>query len=161
LVCFASEGIFEIKLGEIMGAVRFAAWTFCLLGLVVFGGCGGGPADLHAISGTVTVDGAPLEQGNIAFEPMESQRTGSGAVVSAGKFSVPRERGLPEGKFRVVVNAPVPGTGGKAASGLPGEATTPPTELIPKEWNEASTHSIEVKKQGPFVFPIEIATKGK
>jgi len=128
-----------------------------------FSGCGGGPAGLYGISGTVKVDGVPLEKGNISFEAMEGQSNSSGAVVSAGNFTIPRDHGLREGKYRVVVNAPTPGTGGAkaAADAPPGEGPPPPKELIPPDWNESSTHTIEVKKEGPFVFSFEIATKGK
>jgi hypothetical protein len=131
--------------------------------VVLFSGCGGGAAGLYGISGTVKVDGAPLEKGNISFEATESQPTSSGAVISGGNFTIPREHGLPEGKYRVVVNAPTPGTGGGkvAADTPPGEGPPPPKELIPPDWNESSSHTIEVKKGGPFTFSFEIATKGK
>src|SRR6185437_3756250 len=101
--------------------------------VVLFSGCGGGAAGLYGISGTVKVDGAPLEKGNISFEATESQPTSSGAVISGGNFTIPREHGLPEGKYRVVVNAPTPGTGGgkAAADTPPGEGPPPPKELIP------------------------------
>jgi hypothetical protein len=125
-------------------------------------GCGGAPAGLHAISGTVKLDGAPVEKGSIGFEPMSDQRTGGGAVIAAGNYAIPQAHGLAEGKYRVVVHAPAPGSEGKAApNAAPGEAAPPPKDLIPPEWNESSTHTIEVTKQGPYVFPIEIATKGK
>lgn len=115
------------------------------------------------MSGSVKVDGAPLEKGNISFQPLEGGRTSSGAVISKGNFSIPRDKGLPVGKYRVEVNAASPGGGGKsaAADAAPGDAPPPPKELIPAEWNESSTHTIEVKKEGPFIFPFEIATKRK
>ncbi len=131
--------------------------------VVLFGGCGGGPAGLYGISGTVSVDGAPLEKGNISFEATESQPTSSGAVIAGGKFAIPREHGLAEGKYRVVVHAAAPGTGGgnAAANAAPGEGPPPPKELIPPDWNESSSHTIEVKKGGPLTFSFEIQTKGK
>jgi hypothetical protein len=144
-----------------MGFGRTTAVFFCLLA-AGFIGCGGGPADLHAVTGTVTLDGAPIQKGSIGFEPVSDERTGGGAVIADGKFSIPQAHGLPVGKFRVVVHAAAPGSqSGAPSNALPGEAPPPPKELIPPEWNEASTHTIEVTKQGPYVFPIEIATKGK
>lgn len=126
-------------------------------------GCGGDSAGRHAISGTVNVNGAPLAKGNISFQPTEKQPFASGAVVAAGKFSIPRESGLTVGKYRVVVNAAVPGTEGKVVliDAQPGDPPAPAKEMIPPDWNVASQHTIEVKQEGPFVFPIEIATKGK
>jgi len=134
-----------------------------VLAITPFAGCGGAPAGFYGVSGTVKVDGAPLEKGTISFEAMEGQRTSSGALVSGGEFKVPPAHGLQEGKYRVVVHAASPGSGGgKAADdALPGEAPPPPKELIPPDWNESSKQTIEVKKGGPFVFSFEIATKGK
>jgi hypothetical protein len=141
-------------------------WIRCAViagALGLLSGCGGGPAGLYGISGAVKVDGAPLEKGNIGFEAMDGQSSSSGAVISGGNFTIPREHGLREGKYRVVVHAPTPGTGGStaAADAPPGEGPPPPKELIPPDWNESSTHTIDVKKEGPFVFSFEITTKGK
>jgi hypothetical protein len=130
--------------------------------LLVFAGCGSDPIGRHGVSGTVTVDGAPLAQGNISFQPTEGQPTMGGAVVKGGKYAVPKDGGLVPGKYRVSINAPVPGTGGGAAEGaMPGDPPAAPKEMIPKSWNTESSHYIEVKKQGPFVFPLEVNTKDK
>jgi hypothetical protein len=136
-------------------ASAFWALTFVI-------GCSGDPLGKHAISGSIKVDGVPLESGDVAFQPMDGQATSSGAVVKAGRYTLPRDSGLVVGKYRVAVHAGVPGTGGQpAADALPGDIPPPPKELIPKEWNVASEHSVEVKKGGPFVFDFDIATKGK
>jgi hypothetical protein len=127
------------------------------------GGCSRDPLGRFAISGSVTLDGTPLEKGNISFQPIEQQPTASGAVVASGKFVIPRDKGLSAGKYRVVVNAPVGAVGGKVptAEAMPGDPPPPPLERIPPSWNIASQQMIEVKREGPFVFPFEISTKGK
>lgn len=133
--------------------------TLAVLAALV-AGCSHDPLGRHAISGTVNVDGVPLTRGNISFQPTEGQPTAGGAVVTGGRFAVPRDGGLVIGKYRVSINAPVPGTGGKVdENSLPGDPPAPPKELIPAEWNSASTQFIELKKQGPFAFPFEITTK--
>lgn len=140
-----------------MSMQRFA---LVLILLAIGGACTPDPLGRQAISGTVNVDGAPLAKGNISFQPSEGQATSSGAVVSDGKFSIARESGLVPGKYRVSLNAPVPGTGGKAdETTLPGDPVPPPKELIPPDWNTASTQSIEVKKGGSAVFSFEVSTK--
>jgi hypothetical protein len=135
----------------------------CLAVLWLLSGCSRDPLGRYAISGSVQLDGAPLPKGNISFQPTQAQPTASGAVVMQGKFSIPREAGLVAGQYRVVVNAPVPAVNGKVATAeaLPGDPPPPPLELIPSEWNVASKHTIEVNREGPFVFPFEIATKGR
>jgi len=142
----------RIAIAPVAGA---ALWLLC--------GCGGDSLGRHAISGSVSVDGTPLAKGNISFQPTDNQPTSSGAVVTGGKFSIPRESGLVVGKSRVVVNAAVPGTEGKAipADAQPGDPPAPAIEMIPPDWNVSSQHTIEVKREGPFDFPFEISTKGK
>jgi hypothetical protein len=145
-----------------MGNRRLAIACWIGLSASLGGGCGGDSLGRLAISGTVKVDGAPLEKGTISFQPTEGARTSSGAVIAAGNFSVPRDKGLVPGKYRVAINAAAPGTrAAPAPDAAPGDAPPPPKELIPPDWNESSTHTIDVKKEGPFNFPFEIATKGK
>ena len=139
-----------------------AVISFCLLGMTW--GCGGSdPLGRRAVSGTVTLDGAPLEQGSISFQPTEQGKTSSGAVVNQGEYSIARDQGLPPGKYRVVINAIKPGTGMTLPEGgLPGdEVGTPPEELIPPEWNTKSKNFVEVTDSGATEFKHEIVTKKK
>jgi hypothetical protein len=130
------------------------------LGVWLLAGCSRDPLGRHGVSGTVNVDGAPLAKGEIRFQPSEGQPTSGGSVVREGKFSIPRDMGLVPGKYRVEINAPVPGTGGKVdEKALPGEPLPKPQELIPKEWNTASNQFIDVKQSGPFTFTFDVATK--
>src|SRR5262245_19098910 len=114
--------------GGAMARQRFAIACLGLFSLMPIAGCGGDALARHAISGTVNVDGAPLETGNISFQPTEKQPTSSGAFIAGGKFSVPRDGGLTNGTYRVVVNAPMPAIGGTVptADALPGEPPPPP-----------------------------------
>lgn len=138
-----------------------AAASGACLALIL--GCGGDSLGRHAISGSVTVNGAPLQHGDVSFQPVEkSSTTSGGAVVTDGKYSVPRDKGLPTGKYRVVLNAPKPGTGAEPAKGaMPGEAPAPPEELIPPDWNVNSEHTIEVTEKGPNQFNFEVSAKSK
>jgi hypothetical protein len=145
-----------------MAVHRIAIAPLIVTALWLMSGCGGSSQGPYAISGSVNVDGAPLEKGNISFQPTQQQPTSSGAVVSGGKFTVPRESGLMVGNYRVVVNAAVPGTGGQVnPEALPGDPPAPPKEMIPPDWNVASKQSIDVKSEGPFAFDFEISTKAK
>jgi len=130
--------------------------------LAVAGGCSEDPLGRQAVSGTVQFNGAPLKAGNISFQPTEGQTTYGGATITDGKYSVPQDQGLVNGKYQVSINSPVPGTGGKrAADAMPGEAPALSNELIPPNWNVASDHYIEIKKEGPFTFDFEIVGKKK
>ena len=55
----------------------------------------------HAVTGSVTWQGRPLETGVVSFRPLEDQPFESGAMVQQGAFTIPREKGLAPGKYRV------------------------------------------------------------
>jgi hypothetical protein len=141
--------------------MHFARTTIAVaLFTALLAGCQPNPLGRQALSGTVQFDSQPLAEGNISFQPTEGQATSGGAPIINGQFAVPSEKGLAPGKYRVIIHAPVPGTGGKAEGGvLPGEAPTPPTERIPAEWNTASNQTIDVKKSGTNSFSFVISTK--
>jgi hypothetical protein len=147
-----------------MGSRRIGCPVLCLFLAAMAGGCGASdPLGRRAVSGTVTLDGTPLADGTISFQPTEQGATSSGAVISAGKYSIDRDRGLPHGKYRVVINAIKPGTGMSLPEGkMPGEEVgTPPVELIPPDWNTKSQNVVEVPSSGAAHFTHEIVTKKK
>jgi len=135
----------------------------CLGSLAWVCGCGSDPLGRQAVSGKVTLDGAPLEQGSISFQPVEGGITSSGAVVTQGEYAIPRDKGLPPGKYRVVINAIKPGTGQAELppGGMPGEEVEgpPAEELIPPEWNTNSEQFVEVSSSASAEFVHEIVTK--
>jgi hypothetical protein len=118
-----------------------------LLALVVWGGCADSADDLprEAVSGTVTLDGQPLEKGMIQFIPAVGRgETQAGAPIERGSYSIPKREGPVPGRYMVVITA---SAGGDAAPGsAPGKAVAVPKELIPAEYNTKSTLSFEVKK---------------
>jgi hypothetical protein len=134
-----------------------------LMSVGLWMGCTGNSAGRKAITGTVNLDGSPVARGTINFQPVESGRTSSGAIIEAGKFAIPADKGLPVGKYRVEVYATAAGAATPDLNTPPGSAPPPPPskQLIPPDWNESSKQTIEVKKEGPFNFAFEIATKGK
>ena len=132
--------------------------------LAITAGCGeSDPLGRRPVSGTVTLDGQPLADGTVSFQPTGEGTTSSGAVIAAGKYAIARDRGLPQGKYRVVINAIKPGTGMTLPAGkMPGEEVgTPQVELIPAEWNTKSQHVVEVSSAGAANFTHEIVTKKK
>lgn len=141
----------------------------CLAALLAVGimplvfGCGeSDPLGRKAISGAVSLDGAPLAKGNVGFHPADKGTTSGGGTIEAGKYSIPRPKGLPVGKYRVTINAPKPGTGKEAdKTVMPGDPLPPPQELIPPDWNEKSEQFIEVTDKGPYVFNFEVKSKAK
>jgi len=126
-----------------------------------FAGCGPeNPLGRKAISGKVTLDGGPLEQGNIEFHPLDGG-VQSGGVVTGGSYSIPAHQGATPGKYRVAITDFVP-SAPQPAGYIPGDPLPPtPKPKIPPQWNSNSQHTIEVKKEGPFEFNFEVTTTKK
>lgn len=141
----------------------FLLLVWCLGALAWICGCGADPLGRQPVSGKVTLDGAPLEKGSIGFQPVEGGITSSGAVIAQGAYTISREKGLPPGKYRVVINAIKPGTGQVELppGGMPGDEVEgkPAEELIPPEWNTESKQFVEVSSSAPAEFVHEIVTK--
>jgi hypothetical protein len=67
-------------------------------------GCGGDGLSRHAISGTITYDGKPLELGSIALEPDVSAGKVAPSTytsVADGAFSIPVDEGPIAGKYNL------------------------------------------------------------
>ena len=137
-----------------------ALLTFVLAALLL--GCGPeNPLGRKAVSGKVTLDGAPLGQGNIELHPMFQGGVQSGGVITNGSYAIPAHEGVIPGKYRVSIIDFVP-TPPLPPGHMPGDVLPPsPPPKVPAEWNGKSQKTIEVTKEGPFTFDFDIETKKK
>ena len=135
------------------------AFTLSLLAFLA--GCGKDDGmNRKAISGIVTVDGAPLPNGSIEFQPLFQGGLGSGAVISAGAFSIAQKDGLPPGKYRVSMIGDDGTNFGVSKGKMPGDEIMPPRkQLIPANWNANGKEDIEVKDEGISEFNFTIKSK--
>lgn len=150
-----------------------ASTCAALLLLALAPGCGGGnPLGRQAVSGAITLDGAPLDQGSIQFSPHQRSGVSGGAVISAGAYQIAADKGLPPGQYLVRIFSPVdaqepaaeePETmvpGPTAAPSSRGPRQPPPgTERIPPEFNLESTQVVDVTDGGANAFDFDIRTK--
>jgi hypothetical protein len=125
-------------------------------------GCGpGNPLGRKALNGIVTLDGAPLPKGAIELHPLNDTGVQSGALIEAGRYSIPTKSGATPGTYRVVIydtyeTPPLP------PGHMPGDDLPPAFKSkVPSDWNSKSKHEIEVKKEGPFQFNFDVTTKKK
>lgn len=123
-------------------------------------GCGGEDDGRREVTGTITLQGEPLDEGVIEFIPLETEVPGgaatqSGAVITAGAYKIPRESGLMAGTYRVLITA---GDGKTPADGgLPGPTgNIVSKDRIPPEYNVDSKQQIKVTLEGPNVFDFSI-----
>jgi hypothetical protein len=87
---------------------RFMWCALCQLLLVLAcSGCGDGASGGARVDGTVTLDGANLEEGGISFYPVSGEGRPTGGKITSGKYSI---KGVATGKNRIHIDIP---TGGK------------------------------------------------
>lgn len=124
--------------------------------LSIGGGCNrGNGLDLQAVSGKVTLDSRPLDNGTIQFSPTDKQGLLSGSAIAAGEYRIPKEKGLPPGKYTVQISSGLHGSA-VAPTGPPGSPPPPLKERIPEKYNSMSQLSIEVKSGGGNTFDFDL-----
>jgi hypothetical protein len=132
-------------------------WLPCALGLLLLAGCNQSP-DRYEVTGSVSLDDKPLDNGVIYFEPQDGQGTMDGATITNGQYHIPRDKGLLPGKYRVTIFG---GDGsvssGKAEPDVGKPTSTPGKERVPEEYNTKSKVIKEVQPTNPNRFDFDIA----
>jgi hypothetical protein len=129
--------------------------------LVSLAGCGAdNPLNRQPVSGAITLDGQPMDHGSIEFSPQADDGVSSGAMIVDGEYSIPAEKGLPPGEYRVRIYSPEGGQSAPA-DGPPGPNMGPPAqERVPPNYNRESEIIVEVTAEGPNEFDYEIQSVG-
>lgn len=123
----------------------------CLLIVVGCTGCfGGGESlpELASVTGTVTMDGAPLAGANVLFQPQSGKTT----------FATTDENG----KFELMYNQDTEGaTPGSYTVKISKEKNPeePGMNLVPPKYNDQSTLTADVKMDGENDFQFDLTTK--
>lgn len=124
-------------LNSMLGRWAQSMFAFSMLFIV---GCSGGlddAPDLFPVSGTVTLDGNPLEKGNIVFEPADGLGRPDGAAIENGKYSLTCTQG--EKIVRITATKEVPAEGG---GDIPDYIS-----IIPEKYNEKSELKASIKAE--------------
>jgi hypothetical protein len=117
-------------------------WAGCRWAILVaacFAGCGGPDhPDVGRVSGVVTLDGQPLADATVMFQPT-SGRASIATTDSAGKYSLTYLDGVPGallGQHKVIIRTEIPGEDGQ-----------PPQvkEKLPKRYHDQTELTAEVK----------------
>jgi hypothetical protein len=129
-------------------------------GLLLAAGCGP-RSDRLQVSGTVTLDGAPLEGGSIRFTSVGGDKLmAAGAMIQNGAYLIPKEQGLPPGTYHLEINSPdsdAPPVIVRQTPGGPGIPVAP--DRIPPEYNLESDKTIEVTVDGANEFDFNITSQ--
>ncbi len=134
------------------------------LAIALATGCESGDGlDRQPIQGSVTLDGQPLADGAVLFEPVSNETgTAVGTTIQAGTFAIPRALGPVPGAYRVriysasSIQAP-PGPGQSART------TRPMVERIPERYNAQTILKAQVagRQANHFRFTLESSGEGE
>ncbi len=108
-----------------------------------------------AISGTVNLDGQPLAEGKIQFDPAPSNpvpATTAVGEIKDGKFAIDRILGPVPGSYKVVISSRPP----VVITSEPGEAPKPVPEKVPAKFNTKSTLTKDVSADDPQTFEFDL-----
>lgn len=104
------------------------------------------------VSGAVTLDGRPVEQGVITFMPQGGENVASADIVD-GRYDLRRPEGPSPGPHQVAIWSRVP-TGRKVVGDplMPGELVDEYAESIPDRYNAKTELSADVQEDGDNHF---------
>src|SRR5262245_49366660 len=115
----------------------------------VFSGCSSGLRK-HTVTGVVEIDGDPVPEGQLTFEPDDKKLPPEGAKITNGKYSVAIADG--SYKVKIIATKKVPLAKGEAA-GTPGE-TEKLVSIIPDHYNAQNPIKAEVKGASTVDFKL-------
>ncbi len=118
-------------------------------------GCGGAPEGpaLYSVSGAVTFDGEPIEDGRITFRQTDAPRKAFSGEIVDGEYDLQAEAGAME--VVVIASRPVPGRF-DSSNGTP----EPVGEMyIPKKYNDRTELTATIKDEGGNEIPFELTSK--
>jgi len=109
--------------------------------LLAAAGCGSGRVPL---TGEVAIDGQPIDEGTITFVSSDksADTAKSSAKIEGGKYKFDKETGPLPGKYKVEFTW-LKKTGRKVPTG-DGEMREDKVNVLPPQFNSASTHTAEV-----------------
>lgn len=130
-------------------------WAAGLATLVV-AGCGG--PTFHRVEGTVKIDGQPIEDAAILFEPVAGGPAAHGITGAGGRFSLKtvNTRGVLAGDYRVAIIKQV-------ISGVRADESLEPggmrvTWLVPERYGSPATSGLTITVPGES-YDLETTSK--
>ena len=112
---------------------------FALLATGMIFGCGSSGLDTQPVSGKVTFDGQPIQEGRITFRGTGSDPRAFSAEIKNGEYQM--EAAVGKVRVEVIASRPVPG---KFDESNPGEKVPVGEMYIPAKYNSQSELTAEV-----------------
>jgi hypothetical protein len=137
---------------------RILVLFFIFLFVTTIGCTDSNPQNRLKIEGEVTLSGNPVHSGNIEFEPAGSQteRTQSGSLITNGKYSIPAQKGLVAGEYRVRISVMEEVAGSRVDNPDPMLAKVEYKDIAPPQFGSQTTQkvTVEADKINKFDFKM-------
>jgi hypothetical protein len=112
------------------------------------------------VSGTVSLDGKPLPDGKIQFDPADGSKGPTAVAVADikdGKFSIEKAQGPVPGQYKVSITSRP--SAHIDAGDMPGTAPKREPEKIPAKYNTSTTLAKDVAAGSANVFDFPLVSK--
>lgn len=129
--------------------------------LLALGAAGCGSGGQGELSGEVTLDGAPLEQGAILLTPLDASKgAATGGEIKSGRYALTGKQAPFAGTYKVEIRANKK-TGRKVqkAMGKPGELDDELVEAVLPRFNTKTELTTEVKAGSGGTANFAVASK--
>jgi hypothetical protein len=121
-------------------------------------GCGGGGIERVEVSGTITLDGKPVESGSVLLIPLQDGPT-AGRAFTGGEFHIAESDGPSPGPYRVEITA-FRGTGDMIPDGdFPDQLEERQEQYIPPRYNDQSELEVQVSAEGENHWDFELKSQ--
>jgi hypothetical protein len=128
-----------------------SCFCFAFTSLLMIAGCGPSGPKTYEVTGTVTYDGKPVEKGEIIFHATDGKGSADVGQIVDGKYTLQAT----DGPKRVEITA-TRESSKPAPDGLPNYES-----YIPKQYNNESTLTAEVKPSGENTFSFDLKPGGR
>ena len=132
-----------------------ACWLLIPAALLACG-CSGAEGGRRQVSGEITLDGEPLPGGWIYFRPQAEGHSSAGEIT-AGNFNIPAKQGLVAGTYTVAIEYRQPT--GRMQKVYTGEEIEEVKQIVPPQYNEATTLSATIEPSGKNELKFELTSE--
>lgn len=160
-----NQSISGVSLTSLTARSRAWHWTPAFLLAALALGCGGSEYDLAPVSGVVTLDGQPVPQAIVVFQPAGGKDkpnpgpSSSGSADAQGHYELKTldgAAGAVVGSHRVKITTPRPPQNSANDSGI-GQPVH--KEIIPSRYNENTELTFDVPADGSTSADFKLTTK--
>jgi len=132
--------------------------VFCpgALAVLLLTGCG---SDGTHLTGTVSLDGQPVDGGTIAFVATDGQGVNASGRIEGGEYDIPAPAKFAPGTYKVEIDWLKPTGKAVANKSDPGTTREETKQVIPLEYNRQSKLTAEVKS-GSNTFDFDLKSGG-